>query len=322
MLPEYLAPIFKMQNIAVLIGISALCAIVPFLCLEAMHGTGHKAVERSHASFCAYYCSVVPFRRNEQTGAPIPVAKGELLRRTNQVGFKFMLTVALFSALRPYHYSPFPSPRNGESFIHLTTMFHWGHLLNNFLVAAATSVELDFGSSAVGLLVSSATGLSTIEVFRSPLTRSTSPSDFWGHRWNLMIQRNIKRGVYMPLRRILLSTYMAGMVAFLVSGLLHEIILNVVSLRARLYPHVGRGYVPKHGNHLLFFVWNGAVLVLEYLTRDHPVVVWMSRNLPQPLITCLVLLMVLPMSHLFTDEYLRSGFYDDFAMSVPIVAKL
>lgn len=106
------------------------------------------------------------------------------------------------------------------------------------------------------------------------------------------------------------------------SGVLHEVVVSVIAIKARLYPEIGLDYVPRYGNQLLFFVWNGVLLLLEHAFGKHPVIQWMVKNLPQPIITCLVLLMVLPMSHLFTDEYLRSGFFTDFSISCPTIVKL
>ena len=130
-----------------------------------------------------------------------------------------------------------------------------------------------------------------------------------------------QRSIYKPVRRSFPS-WVAAACAFIVSGLLHEFVLMIIALKAKHYPEIGNGYVPRWGNHMLFFLWNGVLIVLEYTVRDQPLIQWMSKNLPRPVITCLVIMMVLPMAHLFTDEYVRSGFYDDFAVGCPTVVKL
>ena len=128
-------------------------------------------------------------------------------------------------------------------------------------------------------------------------------------------------GAYLPLRKIL-SPAASAAGAFLMSGLLHELVLSIIALKAKLNPAVGRGFEPRYGNHLLFFALNGILIALEFMFRGHPIFKWASKPLPQPIQTCLVLMMVLPFSHIFTDEYLRSGFYQDFALSIPTITKL
>jgi hypothetical protein len=51
-------------------------------------------------------------------------------------------------------------------------------------------------------------------------------------------------------------------------------------------------------------------------------IMWMSQNLPRPVRTAFVLLTVLPISHLFTDEYVLNGMLPDFAMAFPRIVKL
>ena len=110
--------------------------------------------------------------------------------------------------------------------------------------------------------------------------------------------------------------------AFVISGLLHEYVLGIVALKAIHFPESGGGYSPRWGNHFIFFLWNGALILVEYLCRDHPLIRWCSKNLPKPIITLLVVMTVVPMGHVFTDEYVRSGFYDDFAAGCPTFVKV
>jgi hypothetical protein len=60
---------------------------------------------------------------------------------------------------------------------------------------------LNFDASAVGL---AALGFRPTTTFRDPLTRATSPSDFWGRRWNLLVHLEIT--MYLVSRRVLLRT--------------------------------------------------------------------------------------------------------------------
>lgn len=58
--------------------------------------------------------------------------------------------------------------------------------------ADATGLALEAGTLHFGLAISLLTGKSTITVNDSPLTKSSSPSDFWGGRWNKQIHGLLK----------------------------------------------------------------------------------------------------------------------------------
>ena len=79
-------------------------------------------------------------------------------------------------------------------------------------------------------------------------------------------------------------------------------------------------YVPNYGNQSAFFIWNGVVLLLERALEDTSGIRWMSKNIPRPLQTAMVLLTVLPVAHLFTDEYIKSSFYGDTAFAFPLIS--
>jgi len=60
------------------------------------------------------------------------------------------------------------------------------------------------GSTGVGLLISLLSGIETMTLMDNPLFESSSPSEFWGQRWNKLIQGVLKVGLL--LFRIALST--------------------------------------------------------------------------------------------------------------------
>lgn len=79
----------------------------------------------------------------------------------------------MFSILIPCKYQVFP--------IELTwaNLLSWRNLVNNYLLAYLTSLSLECGSTGIGLGISVLTGIDTMDLNVSPLTTSTSPSDFW-----------------------------------------------------------------------------------------------------------------------------------------------
>ena len=93
------------------------------------------------------------------------------------------------------------------------------------------SIIFKGGASGLGLITSLCTGY-TMETFSdAPLTKSTSPSDFWGRRWDRPVQSALSRGVFRPLRKAGYSRNLAAVTTFVVSGLLHEYVLYFISLR-------------------------------------------------------------------------------------------
>lgn len=62
-------------------------------------------------------------------------------------------------------------------------------------------------------------------LFRAPL-RSTNLAEFWGRRWNLAFSEMTTLAVFRPLKPVI-GPRMATIVAFLFSGLLHELAISV-----------------------------------------------------------------------------------------------
>lgn len=75
----------------------------------------------------------------------------------------------------------------------------------------------------------------------------------------------------------------------------------------------------------MFFVYNGVLLVCERLLETSSDSFFLKRwvkalsKLPRPIRTTLVLLLVLPIGHWFTDEYIQSSFFDDTIHAFPII---
>ncbi|XP_031490783.1 probable long-chain-alcohol O-fatty-acyltransferase 1 [Nymphaea colorata] len=87
---------------------------------------------------------------------------------------------------------------------------------------------------------------------------STSLGDFWGHRWNLIVTATLRPAVYWPVRSAclrLLGSLPARLVAtlatFLVSGLMHEMLLYCLTVEPPTWEWTG------------FFVLHGFLLTGE-----------------------------------------------------------
>jgi hypothetical protein len=76
----------------------------------------------------------------------------------------------------------------------------------------------------LGFLASLA-GVQLVPFMLNPIFESSSPSDFWGRRWNLVVHGILKRGVYKPVRSKH-SRRVASIATFIASGLFHEWLLS------------------------------------------------------------------------------------------------
>ncbi|CAB9502242.1 Pfam:DUF821 [Seminavis robusta] len=289
------------------IGISASLTVVVFRCMMAIHNTLPPLVDRDVWSFVSYYVSPLQFQLDTTTGKVIP-SSPEKFSQYARTTLMSLLFLGVFLGLM-IHVNFELVPRQPVQTV--WDLFQWQNIVNNYAMGYLMGRCLDAGTLAVGVLLEGASGKSVILVSNNPLTQSTSPSDFWGRRWNELVHIVLKTGgVYIPMRKNGFSRGMAGLATFAVSGLFHEYILVALTMIDG----------PTYGNHLNFFLWNAVVIILENLLSNHPVIQWTSKNLPRPIITALVLLTALPISHWFTDEYLEIGFFHDFSVGFPFLA--
>ena len=323
-IPFWFIRYFGVVNISVMIGACALTVVVPFHCVEAMYGTSPIGVESSLQRYLGYYCSTLPFKRHPATGQPIRMTYEKWMDKLPKFSFHVGLLVVSLAVMVHCDFVLFTSSRDRDAFLPSTIwgLLDWRHLLNNLSVATFTYQCLDVGSAGVGIIVSVISGCEVIDLMKNPLFGSQSPSDFWGRRWNLMLHDSFKRGIFTPLVMMHYSRAFAMLITFVVSGIVHEHVCTVIHMKYRLYPELAQPYEPYYGRHLLFFVWNGFVVLFEYLLSPLPVFQWLKANLSKRIISALVLITVLPVSHWFTDEYVRSGFYSDYSMGFPLILYL
>ena len=147
----------------------------------------------------------------------------------------------------------------------------------------------------------------------NPFLESSSPSDFWGRRWNKIVQSLLKKGIYKPVRQSY-SKNVASLATFVGSGLLHEYVWSFYFWRDT--------YRPQHGKLLLFFLWTGVVMLMEHFVGGWRICSWMKRNFPVPVKSALVVLTALPMAYLFTGDLIEGGFFYDFQVGLPLIVKM
>jgi len=317
--PFALCNSLDLRNATIIMSAAAGPQLLVFRCLEAMHGRIPEFASKSAGRYALYFASTVQFEFDPDTHEAVPFTAKRAVSKTTKTTRLFLEASILYSILLPYDFSVFPR----RTIRHPLDLFHWGNIANNWIMAYLTSICLEVGSDGIGLATSLLSGISTIQLNFSPMTRSACPSEFWGRRWNVLVSSALKRGVFVPFRIYGFGRPVAAMATFVASGLLHEYLITVMTtIIFRENGRIPPKSVGLYGKHLLFFVWNAVVLILEVPLKDARPVRWISRNVPALVKTQLVILTVLPLAHLFTDVYVDIGLYSDFAVGFPLVRTL
>ena len=156
-----------------------------------------------------------------------------------------------------------------------------------------------------------AAGFQPQTVFNSPLLRTTSVSDFWGRRWNLLIHGLFRRSVFQPLRRRGCPAWAAGALAFAISGMFHEY-----------------AFAPGQPNHaasagrcFAFFLAQAPVVSFDRWARGQPALAppWPFRTSD---LACTVLwtMVLVPLAPLFLHPLKQSGVFEELEALVPRLA--
>lgn len=152
-------------------------------------------------------------------------------------------------------------------------------------------------------------GFAPRTMWRAPLLTSTSVSDFWSRRWNLLIHGLFRRTVFSPLTRRGVPAWAAGALAFAISGLFHEyaFALQQPSLRESL------------GRCLLFFLAQApAVSAEKALRRRLGVPLLFQHSATACTIGCTML--IVPFAPLFMHPLKTSDVFTTIFDLVPRVA--
>ncbi|KAL3912293.1 MAG: hypothetical protein SGPRY_008382 [Prymnesium sp.] len=139
-------------------------------------------------------------------------------------------------------------------------------------------------------------------IFRNPLLRGTSISDFWSRRWNMLIHGLIKRTVFLPLLAVGMPSWTAGLAA----RAFHEYAF------ALQQPELAKSL----GRCLAFFVLQAPIVSLEKLLAEKLPIPWPLRRYPV-LCTLGWTLLLVPFAPLFMHPLRTSGVLDQIFLLTP-----
>ena len=155
------------------------------------------------------------------------------------------------------------------------------------------------------------TGYEMEPFMKNPIFESNTCAEFWNKRWNKLIQTLMSRGIYRPFR-VILPTYVALVMTFVVSGLFHEwlMILIFAPLPEEL-DEDGKCVAPKcfnltHGSAVAYFVWVAFIISMEFLFTPK----YFFRN-PVVIYKFLCSALTTLCGILFLDPYVHTRFFNE-----------
>jgi Membrane bound O-acyl transferase family len=268
-----------------------------FRTIEAMYGFCPPHITASWKEFAIYFASPLVYRYDKKNQQYIKPTWSDVIKQCFSFAQGIVVASAFYSCFFVFP-SVFPSLGHAHDKIHLfnpTYIFNPITLKDGALYALLFQIFLAVSSKAIVILSSVLIGRETVPLMDNPMLKSTSASDFWGRRWNTLIHASLKQGVYKPVKYLGASHGVAVLATFFVSGLFHEWIMPIVM----------SDYNYTVGSSMLFFLWQGIVIVLERHTQGFG----LPKHLARPLLTFCIVMLGLPPSPWFCDAYVNSNFF-------------
>ncbi|KAK1421543.1 hypothetical protein QVD17_23962 [Tagetes erecta] len=167
-----------------------------------------------------------------------------------------------------------------------------------FSVYFCLELILAISSKIIGFLL----GVELEPHFNEPYL-STSLQDFWGRRWNLMVNRILHTTIYSPVYTLLThvigrvwAQILAILATFVVSGLMHELIFFYLSRDRPTW------------DTMAFFCLHGVCLIIEIVTKKYVKLKWSILSyMNTPFV---VLFMLLTSYWLFYPDMVRCKIFE------------
>mmetsp|Transcript_51007 Transcript_51007/g.75711 ORF Transcript_51007/g.75711 Transcript_51007/m.75711 type:complete len:294 (-) Transcript_51007:125-1006(-) len=293
-----------------------------------MYDCSPPSVETSFGGYVLYCTSPMEVIYNPETHNPVPSTTNNTIKNLKSFACNVLVMGALSSFFSPHGYEPFQTRYAPNTTDHgFLDLFHPKHLANNMVSALLMQMYLTCFCAGLAAFCNLTFGVETKVVMKNPLFESTSPSDFWGRKWNLLLHGVLKRGVFKPVLKYF-PKYVAAVSTFLASGLFHEWILTGVFYQSDDVMHVSGEctspscYYPVHGKNISFFLWNAVIIVTELSIGHLYVFQWMKTSLPKSIVSLLVVSTALPVAHLFTGDYVKSNYFVHGQVGFPLVVRV
>jgi hypothetical protein len=214
--------------------------------------------------YAAYFALPFDMSFDLVTNEPIMATRDDIGAGATRPTVDVATMILLCSVLLPYDYTPFGSRGAGtDGQGPLTGLLHWRHLGNCLVIAFffqhGLSVSFFIFSSTIQLTL----GYRSSPMMHSPIVKATSPSNFWGRQWNVLVHAVMKQGMYKPIRRRT-SSALAALLAVLVAlGMFHKWLVHACFLYGRTDKwEDGDGGVGI-GSQMAFFIWNFLVVAIK-----------------------------------------------------------
>ena len=338
-IPFELLEYLVIYNCTIKLAFTTLPTIVCFRTIEAMHNTSPSVVESSLGSYMIYYSTVSHFEWDNKTNKRKPITSTEIVSSALRILYFYIVTSLFLSFMIHVNYQLVPSSIELDSFNLSWDMLSWNHLVNTYCLAVLTYfvLALAFELVAFGEQVK---GYSIKPIFNNPLWSSRSIREFWSRKWDLMIQRVLKYGAYLPTKKVVtgllgvnnnnknMSNVIGTIGAFLASGLLHEYCWIVIFYRYQeQQPQQAIDdeeslmvvFTPSFFKLTLFFLYNCGVMLLE---DNYGKYVTFFEKWPCFVVSTMIVMIALPISHWFTGDWVVGGYFSDFAMGLWQIRKL
>jgi hypothetical protein len=319
-IPYCIVYVFHIQNKSIKLSTATTTFIVAFRCIEAMYHTSPHTVEYNINTYLIYYSSLLHFQWNHITHKRRKIRIVEFIHNTlSFIGTLILLSIVLSYEMH-YNFEPFVTPIRQIDNVNFTLdIFHIGHILNMYLLAILTYLTLSFGLEITGI-GEQVKGYYTNPIFHNPLFTSRSPSDFWSRKWNNMIHTILKYGTFYPAQQYL-SKRMALLLTFAMSGLMHEYVWTLIFYH---HPDDDKGeefkFIPQLSKVTAFFTWNGIIMLLERPLT--PYIRPISSKLPTIVVSTLVVLTALPVSHWYTGDWVVGGVFRNLSLGCWTIRKV
>lgn len=200
--------------------------------------------------------------------------------------------------------------------------FQWHHLMdvnlvfNNIVITILMQQTLTVFSLMLSIFASTILGIKVNEAMSNPVFTASSPSDFWGRKWNLIVHGALKRGVFKPVYRFSTSKILAVLATFVASGAFHE-----YTLLACFPAHLQSG-TPAFGIQTKFMAWNALIICMEGFVHNYFIFQWMKRNVAAPILTFLVIGTAMPVAHWFLHPISKTKMLQQSEIAFPILCRL